>query len=74
MQKIVTGICDGNSLRSPTNCVVPISSSFMNEYTENNASEEQRAVHVRVWAAPTPSHIPVLLSQLTFFQLIHECE
>ena len=27
-----------------------------------------------VWASPTPPHIPVLLSQLIFFQWIHKQE
>jgi hypothetical protein len=39
----------------------------MNEYTEKNTREEQGGVYVVVWVAPTPPHIPVLLSQLTFF-------
>ena len=43
----------------------------MGECTEKTTREEQGEVHVGVWAAPTPPHVPVLLSQLTFFQWIH---
>ena len=32
--------------------------------------EEQGEVYVGVWATPTPPHIPILPSQLTFFSWI----
>ena len=44
----------------------------MKECTKKTTLEEQGLVYVGVWAAPTPPHIPALLSQLTFFQWIHE--
>jgi hypothetical protein len=34
------------------------------------SDEEQGGVYVGVWATSTHPHIPVLLSQLTFFQWI----
>ena len=43
---------------------------FFYECTEKTTREEQGGVYVGVWAQPTPPHIPVLLSQLTFFQWI----
>ena len=43
----------------------------MGECTEETTREEQGEVHVGVWAQPTPPHVPLLLSQLTFFQWIH---
>ncbi len=43
----------------------------MYECTEKTTREEQGGVYVGVWAPPTPPHITVHLSQLTFFQWIH---
>jgi len=44
----------------------------MIESTEKTTREEPGGVYVGVWATPTPPHIPVFLSQLIFFQWIHD--
>ncbi len=43
----------------------------INECTEKTTCDEKGGVYVGAWAAPTPPHIPVLLSQMTFFQWNH---
>jgi hypothetical protein len=49
---------------------VNTTSYVKNECTEKITREEQGGVYVGVWAQPTPPRIPILLSQLTFFQWI----
>ena len=69
MQKMVTAIYDRYSLRSPTNRVVLISSSFMNECTRKTTREDQEGVYVG--AAHIPTYIDPPLA-VDVFQWLHE--